>query len=85
MCVVIWAVSLGQNGAVDIFLAYFIDRLDCMDGVNIDGYTLGQHHHHVVSLVLTVTDLREIPLPLLLCALSYGRSLWAKTTPRTSS
>ena len=58
MCVVIWAVSLGQNGAVDIFLAYFIDRLDHMDGVNIGGYTLGQHHHHAVSLVLTVTDAR---------------------------
>ena len=49
MCVVIWAVSLGQNGAVDIFLAYFVDRLDCMNGVNIGGYTLGQHHHHVVQ------------------------------------
>ena len=50
MCVVIWAVSLGQNGAVDIFLAYFFDRLDCMDGVSIGGYTLGQRHHQFVQL-----------------------------------
>ena len=50
MCVVIWAVSLGQNDAMDIFLTYFIDRLDHMDGVNIGGYTLGQRHHQFVQL-----------------------------------
>ena len=57
MCVVIWAVSLGQNGAVDIFLAYFIDRLDHMDGVNIGGYTLGHvgSTHPTLQLTLLCT------------------------------
>ena len=55
MCVVIWAVSLGQNGAVDIFLAYFVDRLDCVDGVSIGGYTLGQRHHQFVQLGVLLT------------------------------
>ena len=55
MCVVIWAVSLGQNGAVDIFLAYFVDRLGCVDGVSIGGYTLGQRHHQFVQLGVLLT------------------------------
>ena len=47
MCVVIWAVSLGQNDTVGMYLAYFIDRLDHMNGVNIGGYTLG---HATITL-----------------------------------
>ena len=35
---------------MDIFLAYFVDRLDCVDGVSIGGYTLGQRHHQFVQL-----------------------------------
>ena len=54
----LWWVALGRGGSLDMLLTYFIDHLNCVDGGSIDGYTLGQHRHRFVLLVLTATNTR---------------------------
>ena len=52
-----WRVTLGQ-AAVDMLLDHFVHHLNCVDGVSINGYTLGQCHRPFMLLVLTIAKTR---------------------------
>ena len=46
-----WAVTLGLCGSLGMVLAHFIDHLNRMGGMTIDGYTLGQYCDRLVLLI----------------------------------
>ena len=50
-----WAVTLGLCGSLGMVLAHFIDHLNRMGGMTIDGYTLGQYCDRLVLLLLLST------------------------------
>ena len=68
-----WAVTLSLCGALGMVLTHFVDHLNRMGGMDIDGYTLGQYCDRLVLLVLAATDAR-FPF---LC--SYVPVPWAVT------
>ena len=46
-----WAVTLGLCGSLGMVLTHFIDHLNRMGGMTIDGYTLGQYCDRLVLLI----------------------------------